>query len=92
MYLGGGLFLTWKERVLNYCFADDLARSLRDGRYGNQKCKMLKWRQSYINAGVSCNLVYLVEGKPEQYAVKCVDGCGAVLKCGYPTVSQIKVI
>ena len=71
--------------------ADDLARSLRDGRYLRQKLKLSTWRQQHSRGGLEASVKYLIEGRPEDYVVKCLDGCGGVVKCRYPTVQQLEV-
>ena len=74
-----------------FWFTDDLARSLIDGRYLKQKVKMIEWRDKFRVLGSDVSLKYVVEGDASQYVVKCRDGCGSILKCGWPNVKQIEV-
>ncbi|XP_078667926.1 uncharacterized protein LOC144909692 [Branchiostoma floridae x Branchiostoma belcheri] len=69
--------------------ADDLAWSLKDGRYFSQKDKMLEFRQRFSPYGLHCSLKYILECTPEQYMVRCADGCRGVARCGNPTVEQL---
>ena len=71
--------------------SDDLARSIIDGRYPSQKQKMIEWKKNFKDFQIEANLKYLVEGDPKQYVVKCTDGCGGVLKCGWPTAKKLEV-
>ncbi|XP_070541485.1 uncharacterized protein [Ptychodera flava] len=71
--------------------ADDLAWSLKDGRYFRQKQQMLEWKNTYPSQGVSVTLQYIIESKPESYRVKCGDDCQGVAKCGNPSVDQVNV-
>ncbi len=52
---------------------------------------MLEWKKNFRDFDIDANLKYLVEGEPKQYVVKCTDGCGGVLKCGWPTAKQLEV-
>ena len=52
---------------------------------------MIQWRNQYRDRRITASLKYLIEGTPEQFAAKCPDGCGAVVKCGFPTVKQLNV-
>ena len=72
-------------------FSDDLAESIKDGRYGRQKEKMLTWRQKYDVLNVGTNLTYVVEGEAAPYVVRCPDACQGVGKCGNPTVEEVQV-
>ncbi|KAI8512499.1 hypothetical protein Bbelb_091380 [Branchiostoma belcheri] len=69
--------------------ADDLAWSLKDGRYFTQKEKMLEFRQRFSPYSLHCSLKYILECTPEQYMVRCADGCRGVARCGNPTVEQL---
>ncbi|CAH1257901.1 MUS81 [Branchiostoma lanceolatum] len=69
--------------------ADDLAWSLKDGRYFTQKDKMLEFRRRFTPYSLHCSLKYIVECTPEQYMVRCADGCRGVARCGNPTVEQV---
>ncbi|XP_013403533.1 uncharacterized protein LOC106168870 [Lingula anatina] len=69
--------------------ADDLAKSLVDGRYGKQRRDMVKWKAAFTSQGVPAVLKYILESRPEQFVVQCADGCGGVGKCGYPSALQL---
>ncbi|XP_035673180.1 crossover junction endonuclease MUS81-like [Branchiostoma floridae] len=69
--------------------ADDLAWSLKDGRYFTQKDRMLDFRRRFSPYSLHCSLKYIVECTPEQYMVRCGDGCRGVARCGNPTVEQV---
>ncbi|KAK3723803.1 hypothetical protein QZH41_019476 [Actinostola sp. cb2023] len=72
--------------------ADDLAESIKDGRFCSQKDRMIQWREEF---GILCDEVslhYIVESTPEAYRVRCMDGCNGVAKCGNPTVEQVEVV
>ncbi|XP_019626309.1 PREDICTED: uncharacterized protein LOC109471439 [Branchiostoma belcheri] len=69
--------------------ADDLAWSLKDGRYFTQKEKMLEFRRRFSPYSLHCSLKYVLECTPEQYMVRCADGCRGVARCGNPTVEQL---
>ena len=71
--------------------ADDLARSIVDQRFDRQIARMTDWKQGFTARGVEACIKYLVEGQLEDYVVACADGCGGVLRCGYPTVEECKV-
>ncbi|XP_076104893.1 uncharacterized protein LOC143073329 isoform X3 [Mytilus galloprovincialis] len=82
------------ERILPFLVerkrADDVARTLKEGRFWTQVTKMVAWKQQFTAQGIQCQLQYIVEGEPEQYMVKCMDGCQGVGMCGNPTVIQVK--
>ncbi|CAC5425947.1 unnamed protein product [Mytilus coruscus] len=82
------------ERILPFLVerkrADDIARTLKEGRFWTQVTKMVEWKQQFTAQGLQCQLQYIVEGEPEQYMVKCMDGCQGVGMCGNPTVIQVK--
>ncbi|VDI68102.1 Hypothetical predicted protein [Mytilus galloprovincialis] len=82
------------ERILPFLVerkrADDVARTLKEGRFWTQVIKMVAWKQQFAAQGIQCQLQYIVEGEPEQYMVKCMDGCQGVGMCGNPTVIQVK--
>ncbi|KAL5021381.1 hypothetical protein ScPMuIL_000536 [Solemya velum] len=71
--------------------ADDIASSLKDGRFWKQINKMKEWKSQFEKCGVPCGLQYVVEGEPEKYVVRCADGCQGVGKCGNPTLTQVQV-
>ncbi|CAH1783419.1 unnamed protein product, partial [Owenia fusiformis] len=71
--------------------ADDLAKSLKDGRYHKQKENMISWKMKFFEKGINASLKYVVEGDPKAYVVRCSDGCGSLIKCGYPTVEQVEM-
>ncbi|KAK3095641.1 hypothetical protein FSP39_017049 [Pinctada imbricata] len=71
--------------------ADDLSRSLKEGRFLPQIQKMVVWKNTFTDKGTDSMLYYLLEGHPEDYVVKCADGCQGVGMCGYPNLTQIKV-
>ncbi|KXJ14619.1 Crossover junction endonuclease MUS81 [Exaiptasia diaphana] len=72
--------------------ADDLAESIKDGRFCSQKDKMKQWRKDFGMLSNEVCLHYIVESTPEAYCVRCMDGCGGVGKCGNPTVEQLEVV
>ncbi|KAK3595842.1 hypothetical protein CHS0354_014664 [Potamilus streckersoni] len=85
-----------KERILPLLVeikrADDVARTLKDGRFWSRVNKMVVWKKEFLKLGVPCQLQYLLEGQPEQYVVRCADGCKGVGHCGNPTLIQVKVL
>ncbi|XP_048585202.1 uncharacterized protein LOC5515026 isoform X1 [Nematostella vectensis] len=70
--------------------ADDLADSIKDGRYTKQKDRMLAWRDKFGILSDDVSLQYLVESTPAAYRVGCMDGCNGVGKCGNPSVEQVE--
>lgn len=68
-----------------------MANSLKEGRFWKQVTKMVEWKKSFRDYGMECPLHYMVEGEPEQYVVRCSDGCQGVGKCGNPNITQVKV-
>ena len=72
--------------------ADDLAGSIKDGRYVNQKEKMLEWKKDFGIMSGDVSLQYVVESDPAAYRVACADGCSGVGKCGNPTVEQVESV
>ena len=75
-----------------YCIIpDDVARTLKEGRFWSQVKKMVAWKKDFTSRGVDCSLHYILEREPEDYVVQCADGCQGVGKCGNPTLRQVKV-
>ena len=70
---------------------DDVARTLKEGRFWSQVKKMVAWKKDFTSRGVDCSLHYILEREPEDYVVQCADGCQGVGKCGNPTLRQVKV-
>ena len=52
---------------------------------------MLEWKKDFTDHGIDCSIHYILERKPEEFVVKCVDGCQGIGQCGNPTLPQIKV-
>ena len=52
---------------------------------------MVAWKKEYQSRGIDCYLHYILEREPEEYVVQCEDGCQGVGRCGYPTLTQVKV-
>ena len=76
----------------SYCIIpDDVARTLKEGRFWSQVKKMVAWKKDFTTQGVDCSLHYILEREPEDYVVQCADGCQGVGKCGNPTLRQVKV-
>lgn len=69
---------------------DDMARTLKEGRFWTQVTKMKGFKSEFEEKGVACVVHYLVEGNPENYVVRCGDGCQGVGRCGYPSLQQVK--
>ncbi|XP_021363949.1 uncharacterized protein LOC110457159 isoform X2 [Mizuhopecten yessoensis] len=69
---------------------DDMARTLKEGRFWTQVTKMKAFKAEFEERGVACIVHYLVEGNPENYVVRCGDGCQGVGRCGYPSLQQVK--
>ena len=80
-----------KVKFLLISSTDDMARTLKEGRFWVQITKMIEWKGTFADQGIETVLFYLVEGNPHDYVVKCTDGCMGISKCGYPTLSQVKV-
>ncbi|XP_033757292.1 uncharacterized protein LOC117339685 [Pecten maximus] len=83
-----------QERILP-CVAerkrvDDMARTLKEGRFWTQVTKMKGFKSEFEEKGVACVVHYLVEGNPEKYVVQCADGCHGVGRCGHPSLQQVK--
>lgn len=74
-----------------FSFADDLARTLKEGRFWSQVQKMADWKEKFTTSDLPCELFYVIEGKPEQYVVNCKDGCQGVGMCKNPSLIQVKV-
>jgi hypothetical protein len=70
---------------------DDIVRTLMEGRFWSQVNKMKEWKQDFTRKGIQCAVHYILERKPEEYVVKCEDGCQGIVKCGNPTLTQVKV-
>jgi len=62
-----------------------------DGRLWSQVRKRVEWKEQFKDQSVESTLHYFVEHRPEMFVVQCDDGCQALLKCGYPTLTQVKV-
>ena len=54
----------------NLLLADDLARSMIDGRYTSQKERMVAWSKNFQYYGVQPRLMYLIEGNIKQLDAK----------------------
>ncbi|KAL8562747.1 hypothetical protein ACOMHN_022622 [Nucella lapillus] len=70
--------------------ADDVAFSLKDGRFWGQMDKMRAKKELFEQKGVQATLQYIVEGKPENFVVRCADGCQGIGRCGNPTLQQVQ--
>lgn len=53
---------------------------------------MKEWKAGFSKKGVESTIHYILERKPEEFVVKCSDGCQGILKCGNPTLAQVKVL
>ncbi|XP_067657194.1 uncharacterized protein [Haliotis asinina] len=71
--------------------ADDIANSLKDGRFWRQVTKMVEWKEDFKQKDISARLVYVIEGDPGNYVVKCRDGCRGVGRCGNPNLAQVQL-
>ena len=60
--------------------ADDLARSMIDGRYTSQKERMVAMSKNFQYSGVQPRVMYLIEGNTKQ-----LDG-----KCGLPKAADVE--
>ncbi|XP_076461826.1 uncharacterized protein LOC143294275 [Babylonia areolata] len=70
--------------------ADDVAHSLKDGRFWGQIDKMTSVKEEFQKKGVQTVLQYVVEGKPESFVARCADGCQGVGRCGNPSLQQVQ--
>ncbi|XP_064600566.1 uncharacterized protein LOC135466800 isoform X2 [Liolophura sinensis] len=70
--------------------ADDLAASLKDGRFWKQINNMLKWQERARKQALVGPLHYIIEGELEKYVVQCEDGCQGVGRCGHPPLSAVQ--
>ncbi|XP_062571331.1 uncharacterized protein LOC134233385 [Saccostrea cucullata] len=70
--------------------ADDLARTLKEGRFWSQVQKMVEWKNEFMTYDLPCDLFYVIEGEPEQYVMKCKDRCNGVGMCKNPSLTQVK--
>ncbi|XP_057306464.1 uncharacterized protein LOC130644757 isoform X1 [Hydractinia symbiolongicarpus] len=64
---------------------DDLAESLKDGRFLRQKENMKQWKNSFGTRDVQ--LYYVIEGDISKYVVQCGHEC--VGKCGNPDLLKV---
>ncbi|XP_046342613.1 uncharacterized protein LOC124123459 [Haliotis rufescens] len=71
--------------------ADDIANSLKDGLFWRQVTKMVDWKEEFRQKHIVARLVYVLEGDPGDYVVKCSDGCRGVGRCGNPTLAQVQL-
>ncbi|XP_045190631.2 uncharacterized protein LOC123547523 [Mercenaria mercenaria] len=72
--------------------ADDIARTLKEGRFWSQVNRMKEWKEGFIERGIQCAIHYILERKPEEYVVRCEDGCQGIIQCGNPTLTQVKLV
>ncbi|XP_061189749.1 uncharacterized protein LOC133197644 [Saccostrea echinata] len=70
--------------------ADDLARTLKEGRFWSQVQKMVDWKKEFMTCDFPCDLFYVIEGEPEQYVMNCKDRCHGVGMCKNPSLTQVK--
>jgi hypothetical protein len=70
--------------------ADDLALSLKDGRYWGQIKRMEEKKANFKVEGL-VRLQYVVEGRLEKFVTRCADGCQGVGKCGNPSLIHVQV-
>ncbi|XP_046551414.1 LOW QUALITY PROTEIN: uncharacterized protein LOC124261131 [Haliotis rubra] len=72
--------------------ADDIANSLKDGRFWRQVTKMVEWKEDFRQKDISARLSYIIEGDPGDYVVKCGgDVCQGSARCGEPTLAQVQL-
>ena len=84
------LFCTFIKSII-FKSTDDIVRTLLEGRFWSQVNKMTEWKRDFTEKGIQSAVHYILERKPEEYVVKCADGCQGILKCGNPTLTQVKV-
>lgn len=74
-----------------YIFVDDIVYTLKEGRFWSQVRNMVEWKEPFTRQGTDCVLHYVLEHRPEEFVVRCDDGCQGLLKCGNPTLTQVQV-
>ena len=82
---------TKNNNSYSFVFPDDVAFSLKDGRFWGQIAKMMSQKEKFVKKGVEAQVQYVIEGKPENFLACCADGCQGVGRCGNPTLLQVQV-
>jgi len=70
--------------------ADDLADSIKDGRFERQKNNMKQWKNEILHEVNEVTLIYILENDLQRYVVPCGHEC--VGKCGNPKLLNIMEI
>lgn len=70
--------------------ADDVAFSLKDGRFWTQIANMTTKKAEFAEKGLVATLQYIFEGKADKFVTRCADGCQGVGRCGNPTPIQVQ--
>ncbi|XP_052773176.1 uncharacterized protein LOC128212005 [Mya arenaria] len=72
--------------------ADDIAHTLKEGRFWSQVERMCGWRGQFQGRGVDTAIHYVLERSVEEFVVRCDDGCQGIVRCGNPTLPQVKQV